>query len=147
MRTFVKEIDVAAPTERVWEVMTDLDRWPEWTLSVSSVKRLGNKPFAIGTKVLVRQPGLPPAVWKISSIESGRSFTWVSSAPGIHVTATHSAVPVPGGSRITLRLEYQGFVGELFARLTEKITDRYMNYEAEGLKARSENPAFVTNRN
>jgi uncharacterized membrane protein len=147
MRTFIKEIDVAAPPSRVWEVMSDLDRWPEWTRSVSSVKRLGDEPFAIGTKVLVRQPGLPPAVWKISTIETGRSFTWTSSAPGIHVTATHSAAPAAGGSRVTLRLEYQGFVGELFARLTEKITERYMSYEADGLKARSENPAFITTRN
>jgi uncharacterized membrane protein len=143
MRTFVKEIDVAAKPERVWEVMSDLDRWPEWTRSVSSVKRLGDKPFVIGTKVFIRQPKLPPAVWKISEVETGRSFTWTSSAPGIHVTATHSAVPAPSGSRVTLYLEYRGFVGELFARLTERITERYMNYEAEGLKARSENPAFM----
>ena len=142
MRTFIEEIDVAAPPERVWEVMSDLDRWPEWTQSVSSVKRLGDKPFAIGTKVLVRQPKLPPAVWKISTIESGKSFSWTSSGPAIHVTAKHSIAPLAGGSRVTLYLEYRGFVGELFARFTERITERYMSYEAEGLKARSEQAAF-----
>ena len=143
MRTFVKEIDISAPPSRVFEVMSDLDKWPEWTRSVASVKRLGDKPFAPGTKVLVRQPGLPPAVWKISEIEQGKSFTWVSSGPGIHVVARHSAAAAPGGSRVTLYLEYKGLMGQLFARLTEKITERYMNYEATGLKARSENPAFT----
>ena len=142
MRNFTREIDVAAPPERVWQVMSDLDKWPEWTRSVSSVKRLGDKPFAIGTKVLVRQPKLPPAVWTISVIQTGTSFTWTSSGPAIHVTAKHPIAPAPGGSRVTLYLEYRGFVGEIFARLTEQITQRYMSYEAEGLKARSENAAF-----
>lgn len=146
MRTFTTEIDVSATPSRVWEVMSDLDRWPEWTRSVSSVTRLGGKLFETGTRVLVRQPGLPPAIWKISVIEPGRSFTWTSWAPGIHVTAKHSAAPAPGGSRVTLYLEYEGFVGQLFARLTEKITERYMRFEASGLKARSENPAFRADR-
>lgn len=142
MRTFTTGVDVAAPPSRVWEVMSDLDKWPEWTRSVSSVTRLGDKPFSVGTKVFIRQPKMPPAVWKISEIEEGRSFTWTSSGPGIFVTAKHSAVPAAGGTRVTLYLEYRGWVGQIFARLTEKITERYMGYEANGLKARSENPGF-----
>ena len=38
--------DIAAPAERVWEVMSDTDRWHEWTPSVTSVKRLGGAAFA-----------------------------------------------------------------------------------------------------
>ncbi|HEX6575395.1 MAG TPA: SRPBCC family protein, partial [Gemmatimonadaceae bacterium] len=122
MRTFTTSIDVAAPPSRVYSVMIDIDRWPEWTRSVSSVKRLGDTPFDVGTKVLVRQPKLPPAVWKVSSIEPNRSFTWIGGGPGIHVTAKHSVEPAPGGSRVTLYLEYRGLIGDFFAKITERIT-------------------------
>ena len=62
MREFTTSIDIDAPPERVWQVMTDTDRWNEWTASVDSVKRLGDAPFAVGSKVLIRQPKLPPAL-------------------------------------------------------------------------------------
>ena len=71
MREFTTSIDIAAPRERVWQVMSDTDRWCEWTASVTSAKRVGNAPFAVGTKVLVRQPKFPPALWTVTEIEPG----------------------------------------------------------------------------
>ena len=74
-RKFSITIDINAPAERVWSVMSDIDRWHEWTPSITSVKRLGDGAFAVGTRVRIRQPGLPPAVWKLTAIEPGQSFT------------------------------------------------------------------------
>ena len=50
--------------------------------------------------------------------------------------------PFAVGSRATLSLDLQGILGGVFARLTNEITERYLAFEAGGLKARSENPAF-----
>ncbi len=33
-------IDVEAPVQRVWEVLREVERWPEWTPTVTSVRRL-----------------------------------------------------------------------------------------------------------
>ncbi len=41
MRHFSITVDIAAGPERVWEVMTDFKRWPEWTASVTSIEQLG----------------------------------------------------------------------------------------------------------
>ena len=46
------------------------------------------------------------------------------------------------GSRATLSLELQGIFGGVFGRMTKDITERYLAFEARGLKARSENPGF-----
>ena len=105
MREFTTSIDIAAPRERVWQVMSDTDRWCEWTASVTSAKRLGNAPFAVGTKVLVRQPKFPPALWTVTAIEPDSSFTWVSSAPGFRAemsTSLHAASSAPLGAAATL---------------------------------------------
>jgi uncharacterized protein YndB with AHSA1/START domain len=142
MREFNMTTDIAAPPERVWEVMSDTDRWHEWTPSVTSVKRLGGGPFVVGSRAVIRQPRFPPALWKITAIEPGRSFTWISVAPGLRVVGQHRVEPTISGSRATLSLSLQGIFGGLFGRMTQDITRRYLAFEANGLKARSENSEF-----
>lgn len=142
MRRFATTIDISAPPERVWQVMSDTDRWHEWTASVTSITSLSGGSFAVGSRAVIRQPKFPPALWTITAIEPGRSFTWVSRAPGVKVMAHHFVELTPHGSRATLSLEYFGFLGGLLGRLTAAITERYLTMEARGLKQRSENPAF-----
>jgi uncharacterized protein YndB with AHSA1/START domain len=142
MNEFRTEIEISAPPARVFQVMSDVERWHEWTPSIASIKRLGSGPFAVGTRVLVRQPKFPAALWKVSAIEPGKSFTWVSTAPGMHVVGRHAVESTATGSRATLTLSYYGILGRIFARLTKGITERYIGFEARGLKARSENPDF-----
>jgi len=142
MRRFSITTDIAAPAEHVWQVMSDTDRWHEWTPSVTSIKRLGGGPFAVGSRVVIRQPKFPPALWKLTAIEPGRSFTWISVAPGLRVVAHHRVESLAAGSRATLSLDLQGIFGGVFGRLTKDITERYLAFEAKGLKARSENQEF-----
>jgi uncharacterized protein YndB with AHSA1/START domain len=142
MRRFSVTTEIDAPAERVWQVMSDTDRWHEWTPSITSSRRLGDAPLAVGTRVVIRQPKFPPALWTVRAVEPGRSFTWVSVAPGLRVVGQHAVEPTARGSRATLSLDLQGLLGGVFGRLTGAITERYIGLEAAGLKARSENPAF-----
>ena len=98
-----------------------------------------DKPLRVGSRALVRQPRFPPAMWKVTEIDPGRSFTWITGGPGMRVYAHHAVMPVDGGARASLRLHYEGVVGRFLARMTRGITDRYLKYEAAGLKRRSEN--------
>jgi hypothetical protein len=139
---YTTSIDINTPAERVYEVMIDIDRWHEWTPSISSIKRLDGTAFELGKRVMIRQPKLPPAMWTISRIDPNRRFEWVNRAPGLKVTGHHSVEPTANGSRATLALSYQGIFGGLLARLTKGITLRYIAMEAAGLKARAENPHY-----
>src|SRR5690349_14980573 len=119
--------------------MRDVERWNEWTASVRGIRILGGGPLRVGSRALVRQPKLPPAVWRVSVLDdAGRSFTWISPAPGLKVTARHSVSPRGSGSRAILSLAYEGVFAGLMARLTGAITERYLDLEAAGLKKRSE---------
>jgi uncharacterized protein YndB with AHSA1/START domain len=134
-------VDIAAPSETVWGIMADPERWHEWTPSVRSIRLLDKGPLAVGTRALIRQPKFPPAVWTITAIVPGKSFTWKSGAPGIWVYAHHSVESTGGGTRATLTLHYEGLLGGLMARLTRGITNRYLGYESAGLKRRAEGGA------
>ena len=142
MKNYSISIDIHAPAARVWQVMSDVDRWHEWTASITSIKRLAGKPLAVGSRALVRQPRFPPALWTVDAVEPGKSFTWVSVAPGLRVVGRHSVEETTSGSRASLSLDYTGIFGELLARMTKDITKRYLSFEANGLKARSENPLY-----
>ena len=135
-------IDIDAPPERVFEVMTDVTRWHEWTPSITSVTLLDGRPFVVGTRARIRQPKLPPALWTVSRIVPGRGFEWVNRALGLRVTGHHFAEPSGRGSRATLALSYEGIFGGLLAWMTAGITKRYLEMEANGLKARAENTAY-----
>src|SRR5689334_6957514 len=102
---FTKSIDIDAPPDRVWRIMSDVDHWHEWTASITSVKRLKETPFAVGTRALVRQPKLPPALWTVTAIDPGKSFTWTSANPGFRAVGYHAVEPTARGSRVTLSLD------------------------------------------
>jgi hypothetical protein len=141
MTTFERHVEIAAPPARVWEVMADPARWSEWTPSVTGITVFGT-PLRVGSRALIRQPKFPPAWWKVTDLQPGKEFTWVSTAPGLRVVARHGVAPSGAGTRASLRLSLDGVFGDWFGRLTREITERYLDFEAAGLKARSEDPGY-----
>ena len=134
-------VEIAAPPERVWSVMADGARWPEWTASVTSVTRLDHGPLRIGSRARIRQPRVLPAVWRVTELHEGRSFTWVTGSALVRATARHEVESIPSGTRATLSIRYSGLLGGLVGSFTSALNDRYLALEAAGLKARSEGRA------
>ena len=98
MTEFSIAVEIAAPPERVWAVLADLERWPEWTASVTSVELLEPGPLAVGTRARVSQPKLKPAIWEVTQAKAGRGFTWVTRHPGLLVTGLHQLEPIEKGT-------------------------------------------------
>jgi uncharacterized membrane protein len=134
-----RAIDIAAPPDRVWAVMSDVERWPEWTASVRNVERLDPGPFAVGSRARVRQPRLPAATWTVTALEPGRSFEWQSPAPGLRSVGRHRVDGVgDGASRVTLSLIWSGPLTPVVRLLYGNLSRRYVEMEAQGLKRRCE---------
>ena len=132
-------IDVAASPERVWEVLADVEKWPEWTDSVTSVKRLDDGQLVVGSRVEISQPRIPTGTYTVTALEPGRTFTWEQRQPGSTVSGHHECTPLPdGGTRVELKVVMSGLVGGVVGRLYRKLTERYLAMEAAGLKARAE---------
>lgn len=137
-RTFNIAVSIDAPPQRVFAILNDVERWPEWTPSMSSVQRLDQGPFAIGSSARVRQPKLLPAVWRVTELEDDRNFTWVARSPGLSMRAGHAVFPQGAGCRVELSLEVSGLIGPIVSRFYGGLIERYIVAESQGLKSRSE---------
>jgi uncharacterized membrane protein len=132
-------IEIDAPPQVVWDVFSDVERWPEWTASVTALTGQDGSTLAVGKRFAIKQPGLQKLVWKVAEIEPGASWTWVHRSPGVQVTARHHVTALPGGRTLVRQeLDQRGVLGALVGQLTVKRTKRFLSMEARGLKARSE---------
>jgi uncharacterized protein YndB with AHSA1/START domain len=131
--------EIDAPGDKVWRILADVERWPEWTPSMTEVERL-DAGFGVGSRVRIKQPRLPSTVWRVTVFEPGRSFDWVASSPGTKTVARHQIEPRDGGSLVTLSIRQSGILGSFIGMFLKKLTRRYVEMEAQGLKRRSEQP-------
>ena len=147
---FTITTDVDAPADVVFAVLTDIERWPEWTPTVTRVERPdgSSRPLAIGNRLRIVQPKVPPAEWTVTALEAGRGFPIMSRSPGATVVANHWIEPLGDErrSRVTLSVTFSGWLGQIIARLMRGLNERYLAQEAAGLKRRSEETARMRNQ-
>jgi hypothetical protein len=135
---FQISVDIEAPPGVVWAVMSDIERWADWTPSVRSIRKRGSGPLAVGSRASIRQPRLPPALWTVTAIDRGRSFSWITGNPLVRVIAHHAVEPAGAGSRATLSIRFEGLLGAAVGHWTRDLNTRYLALEAAGLKKQSE---------
>ena len=135
---FEASIQIEAPLARVFEIFSDVERWPEWTASVTSVERLDPGPLRVGSKARIRQPKLPVATWEVTEFVEGSHFIWVAKAPGVTTVGGHFVEAAGVGTLATSRLDQNGPGGWLIGILTKSLTNRYLALETTGLKSRAE---------
>jgi uncharacterized membrane protein len=137
---FSVAVNIDAPPDQVFAVLCDVERWPEWTPTMTSVQRLDQGPFAVGSVAQVRQPKLRPAVWKVTELEA-QNFTWVARTPGLRMKAGHRVERQGAGSRVLLSFEMSGLMARVASRLFGGLIEQYVTTESQKLKQRSESTA------
>ena len=132
-------VTIDAPLEVVWAVYTDIERWPEWTASVTSAHLDPADPLGLGTRASIKQPRLPLVVWTVTVLEPNRSWTWQNRTPGTITLAHHRLAAGPDGrTHVDLSIDQRGVVGRPIGWLLKRLSRRYLRLEAEGLRRRSE---------
>jgi len=137
MKTEVS-IEISKPPDVVWPILVDVERWPEWTPSMTKLERLDPAPFGVGSRVRIQQPKLKPLVWRVSEFDLGRSFTWKAQALGISAIGRHTIQSAARGCKVVLAIDQRGALAFLLRPFLRPLTDRYVQMEARGLKQRCE---------
>jgi carbon monoxide dehydrogenase subunit G len=136
---FEHSVHVDAAPAKVWDVLSDIERWGEWAPAVKSVERHDSGPLKVGSSATLDLKGAPKAKWTVTELTDGRSFTWVSDAR-VSASGWHVAEPDGEGTRLTLGIEAPGLLATLFWPMIMPVFRRNVRAEAEGLKKRCEAP-------
>ena len=85
-------VEIDAPAAVVWDVFSDVERWPEWTASVTRLVALDGPGLAVGKRFEIKQPRMPKLVWEVTEVTPGASWTWVQRSPGGLTVARHEVI-------------------------------------------------------
>ena len=136
MLSISNAIHIDAPPERVWRIMADVERWPEFAPQFQKIVRRQQGPLAMGSSATVTPKGFFGAVWTVVEYSEGRSFTWgANMLPGVHLSGGHIVEPDGDGTRVTLSLEASGPMWLPLAPALTRIFRRNVSQEGEGMKA------------
>jgi hypothetical protein len=141
VRDLRREIEINAPPERVWAVVTDFAAYPEWN---PFIRRIGGE-LSEGERLEVRiePPGARATTFKptVRAVETNRELRWLGRVllPGIF-DGEHSLriEPLDGGrSRFVQSERFSGLLVGLVKGTLEKTEAGFEQMNA-ALKARVE---------
>jgi uncharacterized protein YndB with AHSA1/START domain len=129
------ELEISAPPERVWAVLTELDRWPTWNADVKSMQLEG--PVAPGSAFRWKAgPGTISSM--IRRVEPPHLVAWTGKTLGIK--ATHFWILEPREGRTFVRTEesYDGLVAKILRRSLQRTLDGALERGLQYLKTEVE---------
>lgn len=136
---FEQSIDVGASQQRVWDVLSDLEAWPQRIETVEVVELLTPPPVTTGSRVRLKQPKLPEGTWDVTVWDAPSYFEWRQQTGGVTTVAGHRVEALEEGrSRLTLTLEMRGLLVPVIGLFYKGLTNRYMTLEAQGMKRAAE---------
>ena len=133
---------VAAPRDRVWSVLTDIDRAPQVMEAIQSVERLDGDRFGVGTrwretrKVFGREA---TEVMEVTAVDPPVGYTVHADGPGTRYVSRFTLTEEGDGTRMTMTFGAQptGLVGRVMnatvGRLAAGATRRAVAADLEDL--------------
>jgi uncharacterized membrane protein len=136
---FETSIEIEAPQQRAWDVLSDIEAWPRRLETVDALEVLTPLPLTPGSRVRLKQPKLPEGTWDVTAWDVPSGFEWVQRSTGATIVAGHRVEALgEDRSRLTLSIEMRGFLVPVMGRVYRDLTNRYIRIEAETMKRDAE---------
>jgi uncharacterized protein YndB with AHSA1/START domain len=103
-------VEIDAPPERVWDVVGDVTRMPEWSPELRRLRLLGTGPVRVGSTMLgLNRRGWVawPTTSVVTRLEPGRAVAWRTRESG--ATWTYELEATEAGTRLTGRRDLPAF--------------------------------------
>lgn len=109
---------IAAPPERVWQVLTDLDRSPEVISAIQSIERVRGEGFDVGTRWRETRTMFGREATEeleVTSLDPGKGYVVETDGEGTHYRTEFVLDGDGGGTEVTMTFsaESEGTVARL----------------------------------
>jgi uncharacterized protein YndB with AHSA1/START domain len=133
-----REVEITAPPEVVWEVLTGFEHWPDWNPDVKSMSFEG--PVAPGSEFRWKA-GPGTIVSTLEEVDRPRYIRWRGRTMSIKALHEWRIEPSNGGTRVETEESFSGLVARLFRGSLQKTLDGSTESGLEHLKRESERRA------
>jgi uncharacterized protein YndB with AHSA1/START domain len=134
------EVVIDAPIDRVWDVLTAIERWPEWNPDVKSVSLGG--PVERGSSFRWKAgPGTITSLFE--HVERPHVVAWSGRTLGIRAVHVWRLESKDGGTLARTEESYDGLVAHVLRRSLQKMLDTSLADGASYLKAEAERTPAV----
>ena len=132
------EIQIDAPPQVVWEVLTRLETWPSWNSDVKWLRFDG--PLAPGTEFRWKA-GPGTIVSKIDRVEQPRYISWHGRTLTIDAYHQWWLEPRDGGTFVRTEEPFYGALARVLKWPLQKMLDKSFRDALERLKREAERQA------
>lgn len=132
---WVERFVTSARPDVVWEVLSGVERWRDWTPTVLRIEPLTDTGLHVGARYRVTQPKLRPAIYEVMECVPNQTFTWEQKVPGGVLIADHRISSHDGRTEVELSFTSKGLLADFVALLFWKTIRNYVATEAKSLQA------------
>ncbi len=129
------EIEIRAPQQVVWDVLTAIDRWPSWNPTVKSASLQGS--LEEGAEFRWKA-GPGTIVSKLEVVEAPHRIAWSGRSMGIKAFHVHTLEQRDGQTLISTEESYEGLIARLFSGRLRRMLDDSLRDGLRHLKAEAE---------
>jgi hypothetical protein len=129
------EIEIAAPPDVVWEVLTDFNRWPTWNTAVKSMS--APEPVVVGS-VFRWKAGPGRITSTIQHLEPPRSIAWSGRTMGIRAIDVFRLEARDGTTFVREEESWGGPVARMLRKSLQRTLDRSLQEGVRALKDAAE---------
>jgi hypothetical protein len=129
------DLVIAASPDTVWDVITDIERWPSWNPAVRSMSFSGD----VEEGAQFRWKAGPATISStIRRIERPRLIGWTGQTFGIDAMHVYRLEPRDGKTLVTTEESYDGLLARVFRGPVEKMLTKSLDAGLGHLKVEAE---------
>jgi len=133
--TGIAEVFIQAPPEKVWRILSELEKWPSWNKSVSMIRV--NGPLETGTSFEWTTGG-SRIISRLKEVDPPRKIAWSGRMLGIRAIHVWELKAEGEGTRVRTEESFDGIVATLLRGLMKKTLAKALAQGTASLKAAAE---------